>query len=119
MLGSVFAVLLLLEGALRLWLGPDAPPSAAEPPVEWEGLTELVKLADLTRPHARGLSGGVLYETNSHGFRGPERSLIKPPGTFRIVVIGDSVTMGWGVAEALTYPPLIELRSPLAALPTV
>jgi lysophospholipase L1-like esterase len=45
---------------------------------------------------------------NSLGFRGPEIATPKPPGTFRIVVIGDSVTMGWGVGDGETYPAQLE-----------
>ncbi|MEN8184411.1 MAG: SGNH/GDSL hydrolase family protein [Myxococcota bacterium] len=107
-LGSFLAVLLLLEVALRLSQGAEEPPPPPELPPEWEGLTELVRLRDLSQPHARGLTGGVLYEANSHGFRGPERSVAKPPATYRIAVIGDSVTMGWGVLEEETYAALVE-----------
>jgi lysophospholipase L1-like esterase len=45
----------------------------------------------------------VRFQTNSAGFRGPEWSREKPPGTVRIVGIGDSVMMGWGVEESECY----------------
>jgi lysophospholipase L1-like esterase len=57
----------------------------------------------MARPNARGLVGGALYETNSAGFRGPERSLEKPAGVFRVALLGDSIAMGSGVAEEETY----------------
>ena len=40
---------------------------------------------------------GVALETNSLGFRGPEWSKEKPPGIFRIALIGDSHAFGYGV----------------------
>jgi len=40
--------------------------------------------------HRRGCFEG-LVQTNSWGFRDRERSLQKPPGTYRVAVIGDSV----------------------------
>lgn len=39
----------------------------------------------------------VEYRINSRGFRGPEVSAQKAPGTFRIVLLGDSRTFGYGV----------------------
>lgn len=45
---------------------------------------------------------------NSQGTRGPEFSVEKPPGTFRILSLGDSRTFGWGVADADTYSRKLE-----------
>lgn len=58
-----------------------------------------------------GWFAGVPVRINSLGFRDPrEYSLQKPPGTFRIVVIGDSVTFGHGALFETTYPYLLEQR---------
>jgi len=40
---------------------------------------------------------------NSHGTRGPEFQMAKPPNTFRILSLGDSRTFGWGLTEGETY----------------
>lgn len=50
----------------------------------------------------------VMVHTNSFGMRNPEISLQKPPGTKRILFIGDSFTMGWGVEEENGYVRLTE-----------
>ena len=45
---------------------------------------------------------------NSQGTRGPEFHRAKPPGTFRILSLGDSRTFGWGLTEAEDLLGLIE-----------
>ena len=49
------------------------------------------------------------YRTNSQGFRGTkEYEIIPPENCFRIVVQGDSVTLGHGVKDNETYSYLLE-----------
>lgn len=48
------------------------------------------------------------FSTNSMGFRGPERSWKKPPGTFRVLFVGDSFTEGFGVHDNETFPHYFE-----------
>jgi lysophospholipase L1-like esterase len=62
-----------------------------------------------TRPNVRATVAGALYRTNSAGFRGREFSRVKPKETFRIIVLGDFVTMGWGVAEHDTFTARLEI----------
>jgi lysophospholipase L1-like esterase len=45
---------------------------------------------------------------NSHGLRGPEFTLEKPAGTFRILSLGDSRTFGWGLGDEETYSRRLE-----------
>jgi lysophospholipase L1-like esterase len=60
------------------------------------------------RPNQRSFLMGVDVTTNSWGLRGPETTMAKPANVYRVVVIGDSLTMGWGVAQEQTYPALLE-----------
>ncbi len=58
-----------------------------------------------------GWFAGVPAHTNSLGFRDTrEYSLAKAPGTFRILVLGDSVTFGHGALYETSYPYLLEQR---------
>jgi lysophospholipase L1-like esterase len=45
---------------------------------------------------------------NSHGTRGAEFTVPKPPGTYRVLMLGDSRTFGWGLKEEATYCGLVE-----------
>jgi lysophospholipase L1-like esterase len=51
---------------------------------------------------------GVPIRTNSHGLRGPEFSKKKPEGKRRILILGDSVVLGWGVEYEQTFPALLQ-----------
>ena len=52
--------------------------------------------------------GVALMESNSEGFRGPEYSLVKPPGTLRIAVLGDSFAEAQHVAFEDTFCSVIQ-----------
>ena len=58
-----------------------------------------------------GWFAGAPVRINDLGFRDPRNySLAKTPGTFRILVLGDSVTFGHGAFYETTYPYLLEQR---------
>ena len=52
--------------------------------------------------------GSFRLRTNSLGCRGPEVAPGKPAGTFRIVLLGDSVAFGWGVNDEVTFARRLE-----------
>lgn len=64
------------------------------------------------KPDAHGVSSRsghrVDYRINSKGLRDDETPYEKPPGTFRIAVIGDSRTFGYGVMIEQHYSQLLE-----------
>ena len=49
-----------------------------------------------------------VLRTNSRGFVGPDVPSTKPPGEFRIVVLGDSYTAGGQVPYGQNYTSLLE-----------
>lgn len=61
--------------------------------------------------HFPGHSGfyyGVEIKTNSQGFRDHEYATSKPPGVTRIMMLGDSQTLGWGVSLEETASKRLE-----------
>ncbi|MBS1105929.1 MAG: putative GDSL-lipase [Deltaproteobacteria bacterium] len=52
----------------------------------------------------------VGVRVNALGMRGAEQPLEKPPGTRRLLVLGDSFAFGWGVEDAETFPARLEAR---------
>jgi hypothetical protein len=103
----LFAILmsgLVAEGALRL-LGFHGSTVA--------GLDALVPFDDpivdfRLRPSSSWNARGLSYRTNRSGFRDSEYSAVKPEGTTRIVVVGDSVTNGHGVNQGESYAKCLE-----------
>lgn len=61
------------------------------------------------RPNSVGhFQMGIVANTSSQGLRDREFSLKKPAGIFRILVIGDSFTVGANVREEQTYAKVLE-----------
>lgn len=53
--------------------------------------------------------GCVEYKFNQFGIRDREDlTLEKPPGVRRVVCLGDSLTLGWGVRQQANWPVLVE-----------
>jgi hypothetical protein len=93
----------LLEVALRLL---DLPPTLKQD----AGLMYKTNNA-MGFEHTAGWSGyhaGAMTRINSFGFRGKEFSPVKPPGTVRILGIGDSFTLGMAVGDDDTYLARLE-----------
>ncbi|PIR50098.1 hypothetical protein COU79_01300 [Candidatus Peregrinibacteria bacterium CG10_big_fil_rev_8_21_14_0_10_54_7] len=51
---------------------------------------------------------GVPFSTNSFGYRTPEISVEKPKNTKRILILGDSVSMGFALRDHESYPRFLE-----------
>jgi len=66
------------------------------------------RLSFVHAPNRSAFLMGVQVSINSHGLRDREYSEAKPPDTFRIVMLGDSTTLGWGDPEEQTIPKILE-----------
>lgn len=51
---------------------------------------------------------GVDVKINTYGYRDKDYSLQKPDNTYRIMVLGDSFTLGWGVPIEAAYSEVLE-----------
>lgn len=105
LVATLLLLLLLGEGVARVLAALDTP---TEPDPALAGLPELVDVMSLGEPNLDGVHRGVRYRTNAHGLRGPDHAPEPAPGTFRVLVGGDSVTAGWAVPEDRSYPRVLE-----------
>jgi lysophospholipase L1-like esterase len=104
-LGAGLLVMLVLgEVALRVvdrghpyYSAPELYQPSSDPRVQFE-----------PRPSFVGYSEGTQVSTNSRGLRERELPLVKPPGTRRVVFIGDSVTFGPGIPDNQPFARVLE-----------
>jgi lysophospholipase L1-like esterase len=103
----------LLEGTAYVWErkqanGPYAWELVASRRMVWVQYHEPGAGYTLMKPGSHYEWQGIPVDINSHGLRGPETTYEKPLGTYRILNLGDSVAMGWGVREEDTYGQQLE-----------
>jgi hypothetical protein len=101
---ATLAALALLEAAVRL-TGLGVHSYMEE--MQRYGLMLVPDEAGRYLRHPAGASAvlqGVAHRYNSLGMRDEEPRVPKPPGTFRVLVVGDSVTLGPAVPQHLIYP---------------
>lgn len=61
-------------------------------------------------PDSHAFLMGVDVRINSQGLRDNEHPLAKPPGTYRVLMLGDSTTFGWGVPLQETAAKILERK---------
>lgn len=113
---AIFSPLLLLgllEGVAYAWErkqanGPYAWELVASRRMIWEAHPTPGAGYTLMKPGSHYEWQSINVDINSHGLRSPETTYAKPPGTFRILNLGDSVAMGWGIREEDTYGRRLE-----------
>jgi hypothetical protein len=98
------ATLALVLGAAEMIArrGPDAPPVAGYITdwQDWDGEFYTVK------SEAAGWPPWEDY--NSDGLRDRDHELARTPGVRRVVCLGDSTTLGWGLRPPEAYPQVLE-----------
>jgi len=111
---SLLLGLCLMELAVR-WL--DLPPRPLEPlPIRNYQLSDNPLMRYEYRPNYQPTDPPYDfmhrgYRTNSAGFRDRERSVSKPAGVYRILLIGDSTLVGNGVRDSeRLFASLLEVR---------
>lgn len=60
------------------------------------------------RPNQKETLMGVEFRTNAHGFRGGDYPLEKSAGAYRVMLLGDSLTVGWGAKEEDLFATRLE-----------
>ncbi len=71
-------------------------------------LSDIPNVSHIHLPNKQSRLYNINFSTNSLGFRDYEYSLNKTYGVKRILVLGDSVTLGWGINLNDTYTKVLE-----------
>jgi len=94
------------ELAARI-LTPRPPDRTRQPPLSYLYDPEIKYIL---APNQQGWIDEGLVTVNSLGFRGRETASPKPAGRFRVVAIGDSVTIGMSVNDDETFAAQLEAQ---------
>ncbi|MGC2112244.1 MAG: SGNH/GDSL hydrolase family protein [Candidatus Korobacteraceae bacterium] len=110
LLFTLLLVALLLECALRLafYHSKDFSMEMWKYAVQLKREVPDPNLRFTHKPNGHAFLMGQDVTINSHGLRDYEYSLEKPPGVYRILILGDSTTFGWGVAMTDTAAKILE-----------
>ncbi len=97
---SVIFILISMEYGIRVFTASNPPLHRPHPEYLWQLYPRRQGMADV--------GGGVRsLRVNSMGFRGDEISPVKPPDTYRIIILGDSSAFGYGVDQEEMFSTLL------------
>lgn len=99
---------LALRGLDRAGLVPLPRPETVRDAWATDGWTVDRHLNWRLIPNHVSLRGGAQCVTNSRGLREEELPLAKPPGTYRVLVLGDSTALGFGVPVEARFSDRLE-----------
>jgi lysophospholipase L1-like esterase len=68
------------------------------------------RLSFVHAPNRSAFLMGAPVSINSHGLRDREYSEEKPPNVYRVMMLGDSTTFGWGVRQEDTAAKMLERK---------
>ncbi len=90
--------------ARRGWTHLEVAPFEAGPLARVvDDVREFVLKPNLSIEHE-----GTRWSTNALGMRDQDYATAKPPRTFRIALVGDSIGAGWGVSDGQGFEPTLE-----------
>jgi hypothetical protein len=109
--GGYYERLLKIDAAdTQLWetmMGLPVPPFYA-------GADPIRRLKDVRfrefLPNVHLQAYDTEFRTNRWGMRDREYTLVKPPGTLRVALVGSSHSMGWGVTADEVFEAIVERR---------
>jgi len=105
---GVALLVVLAAGELVLRVtdrAPDPPGPRSRP-----GLPTISGPYAASRRNVEGNFHGAWFRSDRFGFRGPNRARSRSPEVLRILVTGESVTLGGGLLEESTYAGRLETR---------
>jgi lysophospholipase L1-like esterase len=107
---SIFISVLLLEGACRVIYSQklDYQIEMSRYAATLKRTSKHPAIGHEHRPSSEAHLMGVDVTINAHGFRDSEYPVDKPDGELRIMLLGDSLTLGWGAAAEDTFATRLE-----------
>jgi len=109
-LGAVIVTALALEAVVRFVLddGMQYDLEMSKYGLEVKQSSPDPLLGHVHAPNRQATLMGVEFRTNSKGLRDREFAYKREPGTLRLLMLGDSLTVGWGVRAADTFSKRLE-----------
>jgi lysophospholipase L1-like esterase len=101
--GWVVFILAAVEISIGLFTAAYTPLHRPHPVYLWELYPNHHAVTRVGEPLVR-------LDVNRHGFRGGKIPVRKPPGTFRIMILGDSSAFGYGVGQEEVFAPVMEME---------
>ena len=108
LLVSTLLMLLVVEWALRAF-NPFGVDFFHNLPYHMQGMVDDSRLGYRHPESAEYMLGEKRVRINSHGLRDDEVPYAKTEGQKRILVLGDSVTFGWGVSQGESFSDRLEV----------
>lgn len=101
---GIMVVTLLIEGSARIF----ASMLGVSPYMKYDEVVGWTAEPGITKHHKNPSFGfDVSYSINSSGFRGSPHEIRKPPGVYRIMILGDSNGFGWGISESKHFSAIL------------
>jgi lysophospholipase L1-like esterase len=116
---SLIFIALVLEGALRVvyYHSMDFSMEMWKYAVQIKRPVANSRLSFAHEPNTHAFLMGADVRINSQGLRDNDYSLTKPWGVYRILLLGDSTTFGWGVPLEETTAKILERKLNAERLP--